>query len=204
MSQHLLELPLPKSWGVRMFNMRGQANDGNIRRAIVYARSKTPELGRGMARVAFKVRYNNRSTVIKIALSTTFGMRQMKTEIRALFDTPAVAQSNLFVPGIDYDTTNPEPLWIHVEYARPLAPGEFYRQVGCRPDQFVAYVSNPTADEAKRIEQNNTQFDPRQPLVQGMLRLKSEVPQLNLMDLDTDVNWGWYQNRVVIIDAGIL
>ncbi len=211
MATHLLELPLPKDWDRRAFKIRGQATRENIDRAINVARQHAKEIGSGLDRNAYLLTYQNRPTVLKIP-NNPRGGDQMKYEITMLFKRPDIKASPLFIKGIDYDRSATHPMWIHVEYARPCTQNEFRTHMSTDPDVLVDFGEEvwlrahkrPSAPLAKimMLAADTTHrfgdINLRHPTV---IEFANMSRKYDLGDSHFN-NWGWYQDRLVIIDLG--
>ncbi len=195
MSQQLVELPLPKTWDTKHFVLRGDVDEHNFDRALVYVQSKAKVLGQGASRLVFKLRYKNRSVALKLPLDDE-GVESMVAEAEVL-TTPQVVHSRLFIPLIDRDTANgPEFVaWIMTEYARPITMRQFVEYAGCDVEDFVAYA------EAGMFPLDTSRFSESHPMLRAARTLAKRRSGI-FDDCDHISNWGWYDGRPVVIDAG--
>ncbi len=220
---YLLELPLPAHWDRRAFKVRGKANQGNFDRAVAVALHHAAELGRGSSRVAYQVQYAGRRTVLKIA--HRLGTAQNQIEIKALFRTPEIYRSSFVIPGIDYDRHNSIPLWVHTEYAEPVTMREFIRHASVNPAELTNLLSTlkrvtyrtygsrgttpsrPSVSDVRELLPSPRlppKLNPRNPLVLAMVNVQLALPAIDFSDCPILDNWGVYDDRLVIIDGGLL
>ncbi len=219
MSTYLLELPIPSHWDQKPFTIRGKATRENFDRALRVASRHAEELGVGASRAAYLLDYDGRPTVLKIAHNVN---PQNRIEVKALFKTPAIRRSPVVIPGIDYDRTSSSPVWIQTEYASPITTERFEQLVTLDPRSLAGLVGlvrirlNEGAvtrpiTPAKIAQMASVyrgepyaSMDPANSTILAMVDLQARVPRIDFEDCKSIRNWGLYQGRPVIIDAGLL
>ena len=206
----LQESPLPTSWDKDIYNDRIP-----FAQRIRYAKERADQLGVGSARVAFKIPYQGRDTVLKIAKNRK-GAAQNEAEISFLGDY-YIRNLGIVIPMIDYDEENSYPTWIHTEYARRIKPTEMRRFTdGLDIRQFVemaAYASGGMdADISKYFSPEEEALyhkyqvgdDTLPPLFGALVNLIGNYQgSITWGDFVILRNWGMYQNSPVIIDLGL-
>lgn len=194
--QFLLEAPLPDDWDKQIYNERN-----SFAKRINYAKERAKRLGGGSSRVAFKIPYQGRDTVLKVAKNVK-GMAQNEHEVDALNDY-YLSGLGIVIPMIDYDKDSQKPTWVHLELASKATPSEFKRQTGGGPRDLIAYARKLTG------KKNNSWMMGNPDVING----ESEVVQAfvdyagsydhPLGDYATLSNWGIFRGRLVIIDIGL-
>ncbi len=201
----LRELPLPASWDHNLFALNGKYTEANFRDLLLHAKERSTYVSRGSSRAVFKVTYENRPTVLKLAMNEA-GMAQNKAEAGFVFGSKTKDLS-IIIPGIDYDTHNAQPVWIHEEYARPVTEQDVHTYLGTNiiadAVDFVVETRSTDAHElASTISRDNeTQYE----FIIGLRKL------LDIVKFDTDFladirgrrQWGIYQHRLVLLDLGL-
>jgi hypothetical protein len=192
----LQEAPLPSDWDPSMFDRPGTS----FKAMVQYAKDRAEQVGRGSARVAFKVPYKGRDTVIKIAMNTK-GLRQNEEEAR-LMDDWYLASLGITIPLIDYDERNSMPTWIHTEYARKISNRQldgFFGGISFNAVlEFISNERNPrrgiTVQLPDSVHDNDT--------FSSLRDLLMSYDQLTVGDLSRKANWGLYRGDPVILDLG--
>ena len=135
--QFLLEAPLPDDWDKDIYNDRIPFN-----KRVQYAKDRAAKIGTGSSRIAFKIPYQGRDTVLKIAKNKK-GMAQNEHEVQALSDY-YLNKIGITIPMIDYDEQSATPTWIHVEMARKATKADFKKHTGGTIEDLMAYAYKVT------------------------------------------------------------
>lgn len=192
--EHLFEAPLPDDWDVDIYNERVP-----FAQRLRYAKERAMQLGRGSSRVAFEIPYQGRKTALKIAVNRK-GTAQNEEE-SMLLDDYMVRQIGIVIPLIDYDERNPQPAWIHTEYAQKITQKQLERFFGGVSLRDITwYLDYHRSGRGSRRELpdevfENEYFQRLQDLV-----LNFDIPAV---DLSRKANWGLYKGEPVIIDLGL-
>jgi hypothetical protein len=155
------------------------------------------QLGSGSSRVAFEIPYEGRKTVLKIAKNAK-GIAQNEHEASMLSDY-YLKQLGLFIPMIDYDEQNPSPTWLHIEYAEKAKNSDFKTACGGTPQDLVSYTNKYFG---KRYWGNPEVIDEEAELTQAFIDFVGNY-DANIGDYNRLANWGKFQGKLVIIDAGL-
>lgn len=180
----ILESPLPDKWETSKFAHGPTGPDYDD--MVQYAITRSKRLARGSSRVALEIRYGKRPTVLKVALNEK-GLAQNTLESK-VFSDPEFR--DLVVPIIDYDTANPRPSWLHVEKVKKVTNRSFETKTGLTLGKFVHELTS-----AELGHKSKNQF------INSILKLVNKY-DLILGDFANISNWGEYDDRLVIIDAG--
>lgn len=200
----LMEAPLPDDWDADIFNPRIP-----FRTRVEYAKQRAEYVAQGSSRIAYKIPYEGRDTVLKIAKNRK-GMAQNAVEARTMDDW-YLRTLGLFVPIIDYDEKSSTPTWLHFEYAEPVKDSDFVRETGVYARDLVKYAEIVVDG-----------VDPRRPMWAGQTKPSginedSELVQdfvsfygnyggkgsVNISDYTNPKNWGRYRGKLVIVDIGL-
>lgn len=192
-SQSITEAPLPDEWDRSIFNDKIP-----FKTRVEYAKKNAEKLGAGSSRIAFVIPYEGRDTVLKIAKNRK-GMAQNGHEVSILTDGYA-RTLDLFIPIIDYDTESNEPTWIHTERAFKVSKGKFKEFTGGTPNDLVTYARSLR-------EPNNPNYkyytiNPDSEIVANFVDFALSFSE-NISDYTNLSNWGIYNGKLVIIDAGL-
>lgn len=190
----LSESPLPPDWDKDIYDPRVP-----FKTRIEYAKERAQQVGRGSSRVAFKVPYQGRPTVIKIA-SNRKGMAQNKAEIEMMEDW-FVKGLDIVVPMIDYDERSSNPTWIHMEYAPKPTPSQMRKALaGADIGVVIAYLTefhrgrrpmDILSDETKETA-----------MFEALNDLGGSFSVTLLPDLSRLANWGMHRGVPKIVDIG--
>ena len=192
LSQFLSEAPLPDDWDDAMYNDKVP-----FARRVAYAKERAKRLGSGSSRVAFVIPYQGRDTVLKIAKNRK-GMAQNEVESEHLRDY-YLRGLGLFIPLIDYDEKNEAPTWIHTEMAQKAKEADFVKACGGTLADLLAYASKY---HGKKTHYGDaSKVDRESDLAQAMVDYVGNY-DANIADYQNIKNWGVYNGRPVIIDAG--
>lgn len=193
------EMPLPDTWDGKVFDLKGKYTAANFKNALLYARERSEYLARGSSRAVFKLQYEGRPTILKLAMNRA-GLAQNAQEAKVLFG-PKTRKLRIIVPGIDYDEINTKPLWVHQEYARSVSEEEFKQKAGEEVDDLIDRVAtwqqSPSTIPASEIRAWPVAYDVF--LLWKALGFDEDF----LGDLVSTMNWGLYKNRLVIVDVGL-
>lgn len=193
--QFLLEAPIPDDWESTKITTNSFAN------RIRYAKSKAQSIGVGSSRVAFKIPYNGRDTVLKIAKNKK-GLAQNDHEAQMLTDWYAKSL-NIMIPIIDYDEDSNEPTWLHVEYARKAKDSDFKRHIGDTLSMLIEYTEMSIGkSKYKKPTDYFDKLDTEHDLVQSFIDLVGNYGH-PIGDYSRLTNWGVYDDRLVLVDVGI-
>lgn len=207
------EMPLPPKWdeAVKRYKVHGKWDENSISVLLRHIRDvhAPEEAGAGSSRIVYKVQYEGRTTVIKFAMSSA-GLAQNAAEAKVLFKSPAIMATGMVVPGIDYDTDNTPPLWLHVEYAAPLDSMDISRVLGVGRLRDLVIYANTTLKlkstrwyEDDEIADAHAAIDPVKDtdFVRRFMRF-AKLQKGLLNDYNSPYNWGKYRGNPVIVDAG--
>lgn len=219
-AKHMIhEMPLKPGWNKHMFRIHHEfSNDEDFARLIDYILDLPDAvyLDSGSSRTVFVVEYMGRKTVLKVAHNEK-GLAQNKIESELCFDNHYFDTLELTVPGIDYDTENQMPVWLHVEYAQPLLEYQMIRACGGTCADLVRYAETHAPvpsiyrepakafgvgeDDEPPSDENPRKINPKAPLTKAFLDFAENWPDI-LIDYKSINNWGWYEGRPVIVDVG--
>lgn len=189
----LLEAPLPDDWDSAIYDPRVP-----FTQRVAYAKERAEQVGRGSSRVAFKIPYKGRDTVLKIATNRK-GMVQNREEARLLEDW-LVKNTGITIPMIDYDERSSTPTWIHTEFARKITKGQLRRFFGADIEDICRYLDYQTGRMRwGRVELPEEVFEN-----EHFQSLSDLVYNFGLPagDFSRPANWGLYRGAPVIIDVG--
>ena len=189
----LTEAPLPDHWDKSKFSGKM-----NFKEMIAYAIEQSEKVGSGSSRVAFKVEYKGRPTVIKIAKNKK-GISQNQEEI-AILDDGFLGSLDCVIPLIDYDTDD-EPRWIHTEFAEKIKPSFFVKETGVSLADMVDYYT-AVAQGNKPDKEIDNKINHDSDLTIAFSDLLSGAEDLESGDLRRIANWGLYKGNAVVIDLG--
>lgn len=193
--EELMEAPLPDSWDKDIYNDRIP-----FKTRIEYAKERAQQVGVGSSRVAFKIPYQGRDTVLKIAKNRK-GAAQNEAEAQILDDW-YIKSTGIVIPVIDYDETSTYPTWIHMEYAQRITQK--------RLESFFGGVSMGMITgylDSLQGRRSFTKYDIPEELHENeyFSNLQDVVLNYGLpaADLARAANWGLYKGqRPVIVDIG--
>lgn len=196
--KELFEAPLPSSWDDAIYDEKLPFST-----RVKYAQERAKVLGRGSARVVFNIKYKGQPSALKVAANRK-GMAQNEVEVDLLNDWYAKSLG-LFIPMIDYDTKNSQPTWIHTRIAKKATDADFKRIVGVDARGLVEYAKafhgertmfgDINSDYFKRVKKNH-------PTVEAIIDYYGNYGRPQMGDYTSPRNWGIYNRRLVIIDAG--
>lgn len=201
------EMPLPADWDPQQMRQQGTT----FKSRLAYALERAKKLGTGSSRVATTIEYQGRPTVLKIAKNAK-GLAQNSVEADILSDGYA-SQLGILIPIIDYDEQNREPSWIHTEMATKASDKKLASLMGTDSLNELVILALAISGKARRTTY--------QGMVDGM-RQKGKTDEqiekateyanvladltnsfdIELGDLNRAANWGLYQGKPVIVDAG--
>lgn len=207
------EMALPATWDPKVFKYKkgdiDQLSPEPFEKMIQYAKNKrAPHLGRGMERSVKKVKdpKSGKQVALKIA-HNPYGLYQNKSD-KEVFSNPQVKKIGITIPLIDYDRKNKEyPAWIQTAIADPIKGNYFKQNYGYSIEDIVDYVfeDQPSWKIEDNIDTllNNIENESQRSKLSTLLDKLHELYKLefNIADLYSD-NWGIYQGKPVIIDAG--
>lgn len=197
--EFLNEAPLPDDWDKEKYKGRL-----DFKGMVNYALERAPSVGAGSSRVAFKISYQGRDTVLKIAKNPK-GVAQNTQEANYLSD-PYIKNLGITIPIIDYDTTNHKPRWIHTELADQIHEDAFIKETGLHLKDFVLYCKNevwpPKLYDKKAHEERSALINKDSHLYKSFILLIHHYSDLEVGDLIRIANWGIYKGKPVIIDIG--
>ena len=121
--QWLTEAPLPDDWDKNVYSP-----NNSFAKQVKYAKERAQKVGSGSSRVAFKIEYQGRPTVLKIA-KNRIGLAQNEQESQALRD---YYLEDITIPMIDYDEASPQQIKFEltqskIDLIKPYFPAMFIR-----------------------------------------------------------------------------
>ncbi len=194
----LLETPLPDDWDAALFNERVP-----FAKRIRYAKERAARVGSGSSRVAFVIPYEGRQTILKIAKNRK-GTAQNQAEADMMNDY-YLRDLGIAIPMIDYDEKNPEPTWIHTEFAQKAKDSDFIKACGGTLNDLLANALRGCGKQGTRghySSGNPDKIDDENELAYGLTNLigNYDIPSGDFSRL---ANWGIYNGQPVIIDLGL-
>ena len=207
-NEFINEAPLPPDWDA------AQYSPGTTFKArLAYALERAKKLGAGSSRVAITIEYEGRPTVLKIAKNQK-GLSQNSVEADILGDGYA-RQLGILIPIIDYDTQNNEPSWIHTELAQKTSEKQLCMLMHCESlhelvmaaavligkVRNIQYGVDGLSEKKRASGMNEGDIETFQNYVNHLGDLASSF-DLELGDFARAANWGIYNGKPVIIDAG--
>jgi len=206
------EMALPANW-----DPTALGHDKTFKSRLEYAKDRAQRLGGGSSRVAFVIPDQGRETVLKIAKNKK-GMAQNEAEVDILEDG-YLGKMDIVIPLIDYDRTNPTPVWIQTEKANKVNRKRLEQLLYCDEldygiQDFMSTVYNVMGKRQswmptmKQIKQDLEDTTMSQEEIDTFFEYVNEVAMLvsssSLLpdDLYNIGNWGEYNGRPVIIDLG--
>lgn len=198
----LKESPLPDSWDKNKFT--GRITKSTFDDMLAYALERARSVGKGSSRMAFKIDYEGRDTVLKVAINQK-GIAQNKQESMYLNDT-YIKKLGITIPIIDYDTDNFKPRWIHTEIADEFDESIFIKETGVELKDFVLFckreVFPPKLYSKEKHEEISSKINKDSNLYKSFMYLLTRYHDLEVGDLIRGANWGIYKSKPVIIDIG--
>lgn len=190
----LLEAPLPDSWDRAIYDPSVP-----FKKRVEYAKERAEQVGKGSARVAFKIPYKGKPTILKVAMNRK-GAAQNEAEAQ-LMDDWYLKNIGIVIPVIDYDEESSYPTWIHMEYATKLSQKQLERFFGDVPMAIITSYLDAmqgrnrflVADIPDELHENKY-YQALQDLV-----LNFGIPAA---DFARAANWGLYKGDPVIVDIG--
>lgn len=198
-SEFLNEAPLPDDWDSHMFSPRTP-----FAKMVRYAQERAQKVGQGSSRVAFKIPYQGRDTVLKVAKNRK-GMAQNEVEARTLEDW-YLQKLNLMIPLIDYDEQHDQPTWIHMEYATKAKESDFKRATGGTLSQTIEtaiVLSGNSSLRGFKYYREHPSVNQESELIQSLVDYFGNYGDVQVGDLFRLANWGIYNGHPVIVDAGL-
>ncbi len=201
------EMPLPTNWDPQQF----QQQTTSYKSRLAYALERAKKLGAGSSRVAMTIEYEGRPTVLKVAKNAK-GLAQNSVEADILSDGYA-SQLGILIPIIDYDEQNREPSWVHTELATKANEQQLCRIMRCKslnslisfgeiiagkyPRRTAQDVINGMVNDGVSEQDIETCTD-----YANKLADLANSFDVELRDLTSAANWGFYKGHPVIIDVG--
>lgn len=201
-SRFIKEMPLPQTWDRRPFLLPGHYTTKNFIQALLYARERSKFVARGSSRATFKIDYEGRPTILKMAMNKA-GLAQNEQDVKILFDG-VLGKNPLVIPGIDYDTDNRQPLWIHQEFASKATEADFVRETGASVFYLPGIIRTLRYDGAAETQQSYREANIESPLIQNLYELWAYLDYDDAFpnDLRNISNWGKFNGHLVIVDLG--
>lgn len=188
--QFLVEAPLPDDWDSSVYNRNSGKN--SFAKMVQYAKEKAKRIGTGSSRVAFKIEYQGRPTVLKIAKNKR-GMAQNEFEAEIMSDH-YIQGLGITIPLIDYDEASSTPTWIHTEFALKVKEADFIKVSGAPLSDVLRYVES--------YHQKRSTVDVESEWLHAFDTLVRSY-DLPIGDFSTLTNWGMYKNSPVVVDVGL-
>lgn len=193
----LKESPLPDDWDKDQFT-----DKTSFKKQLKYALERAQKMGAGSSRVAFKINYQGRPTILKIAKNRK-GLAQNAQEVNILNDG-YLSKLDIMIPMIDYDDRSNNSRWIHVEFANKAKESDFIKECGVSLNDLVDYCEYKAKGTtgSRFIDRIKSKIDEESDLVQNLMTFigSLDVPTGDYRRLS---NWGVYNGKLVIIDVGL-
>lgn len=197
MKDFLSEAPLPDDWDHDQMVARPGTT---IKSRLDYALERAQRIGQGSSRVALVIEFQGRPTVLKVAKNRK-GMAQNLEEVDILSDG-YFSKLGILIPLIDYDQSG-SVSWLQTEMAAPFKSREaLAAALGCDIMKLLEYsrrIGMGFSDEFYDVAPE------RRADVQELATSLDDLANNSTLDLEDCMqpsNWGMYQGRPVIIDAG--
>ena len=202
------EMPLPADWDPQQYKQQ----TSTFKSRLAYALERAKKLGTGSSRVATVIEYQGRPTVLKIAKNAK-GLAQNSVEADILGDGYA-SQLGILIPLIDYDEQNREPSWIHTEMATKASEKQLCNMMKCDNLHLLVNMAYAITGKKRYVGTYQSYIDHMQQAgkseqdIETMSEYANTLADLNsnfdieLADFARAANWGIYQGKPVIIDAG--
>jgi hypothetical protein len=202
------EMPLPADWDPQQMRQQGTT----FKSRLAYALERAKKLGTGSSRVATVIEYQGRPTVLKIAKNAK-GLAQNSVEADILGDGYA-SQLGILIPLIDYDEQNHEPSWIHTEMATKASEKQLCNMMKCDNLHQLVNMAYAITGKKRYVGTYQSYIDHMQQAgkseqdIETMSEYANTLADLNsnfdveLADFARAANWGIYQGKPVIVDAG--
>jgi hypothetical protein len=197
MKDFLSEAPLPDDWDHGQMVARPGTT---IKSRLDYALERAQRIGQGSSRVALVIEFQGRPTVLKVAKNRK-GMAQNLEEVDILSDG-YFSKLGILIPLIDYDQSG-SVSWLQTEMAAPFKSREaLAAALGCDIMKLLEYsrrIGMGFSDEFYDVAPE------RRADVQELATSLDDLANNSTLDLEDCMqpsNWGMYQGRPVIIDAG--
>jgi hypothetical protein len=202
------EMPLPADWDPQQYKQQ----TSTFKSRLAYALERAKKLGTGSSRVATVIEYQGRPTVLKIAKNAK-GLAQNSVEADILGDGYA-SQLGILIPLIDYDEQNREPSWIHTEMATKASEKQLCNMMKCDNLHLLVNMAYAITGKKRYVGTYQSYIDHMQQAgkseqdIETMAEYANTLADLNsnfdieLADFARAANWGIYQGKPVIIDAG--
>lgn len=195
--QFLLEAPLPDDWDSGLFNPRVP-----FAKRVRYAKERASRIGAGSSRIAFKIPYEGRDTVLKVAKNIK-GAAQNEEEAVLLNDW-YLRNLGIIIPMIDFDEANDKPTWIHTEFATKAKNSDFVRACGVTLPKLIQYAEIVSGRSRNAyVRAGEIGVDEESELAQAMVDFVGNYTHVPTGDLERLANWGIYKGSPVIIDLGL-
>ena len=197
--EFLNESPLPDDWDKSKY--KGKID---YREMIRYAMERATTVGEGSSRVAFKINYEGRDTVLKISKNQK-GIAQTAQEVKYLKDS-YIEKLGVLIPLVDYDKENIKPRWVQTELASSVNNEIFIKECGLPLSEFVLYCSHivkrPARYDEVKFKERASKIKENSKLYQNFIKLIRHYPDIEIGDLLRLENWGLYTSSPVILDIG--
>lgn len=203
------EAPLPPDWDEQAMVAR---KGTTIKSRLDYALERAHRLGAGSSRVAMIIPYQGRETVLKVAKNRK-GLAQNAEEVSILNDG-YFSQQGILIPLIDY-AEGPEVTWLQTELASPIKNNQTLTKLLGADIRVVLDYADTYDGKFKRSRANSVEQWRERLLAEVLPGREGDVVELaeklydlkegsslDLIDCVQYQNWGIYQGRPVIIDAG--
>lgn len=212
------EMALPVNWDETELS-----HDKTFKSRLKYALQHAKKIGSGSSRIALVVPDSGHDTVLKIAKNKK-GIAQNKAEVDVLAD-PYVQSLGITIPLIDYDQSNPTPIWLQTARAEKVKLRELEQLLQCKPAEQLRHrkvnsgldyvtaklkIMNGESvhilmkeqnieEDLKKGGNNVAAFNAYVEKIHDLI----EHTNIERFDLNMAENWGKYDDKPVIIDAGL-
>ena len=199
----LSEAPIPDDWDHTQMIARPGTT---FKSRLEYALARAQRIGQGSSRVALIIEFQGRPTVLKVAKNRK-GIAQNLEEVGILSDR-YFSRLGILIPLIDYDQSD-SVAWLQTEMATPFKTrAGLAAALGCDIMtllKFSRMVGMGFSEERLLAGGLNDIAPERRASVLELASHLSDLGDNSTLDLEDCIqpsNWGMYQGRPVIIDAG--
>lgn len=160
-----------------------------------YMRQHTKYLGTGSARMTFETQDGK---VLKIAKNKK-GIAQTEVE-SALLEDYVLVGLELSIPLVAYEDNTYR--WICVEKATKVTEKQFVQHFGLNCFDLVSKTQKFHSNDPNRMNPDFNRLIGCNDNVNNFVNLAGMF-DISLIEFSVLGNWGWYNNRIVVLDLGV-